>query len=562
MGTVSRISFGCLVGFALLVITIVVCLPGWSVWEFAPLVSAFIGGGFTLFAAFTPGRDGEEVEPWLGNERIAWVLIGCGVIMWGCGECIWRYYSLIGQTTFPSNADVGYASFPPFIFLGLLLFPSSGIGSRRILLLLDSLITMGSMLAIGWYLLLGSLVLASMQNVLAKSLGLYYPTSDIALLSCVILLFFRGQGSLYQATARRISLIVAGIGLCFFACSDFVFNVHQNAGIYVDGTWRDLGWPLGMLSIGAAAHLRRFLPVTPGDMIERRLRRYAINSVGLAQLIVYSVLGVLCTVLLLNVFASSASQLAIRPTLIVATICVIALVVVRQILTIYENENLTRRQTNALERLEIANKRIEEQARMIAERNAELEEGIDHLKDVQARIANGNLRARARLTSGALLPLAASLNLMVERLMYLEQSHDYAQRLNRAIQDLIVALEKSRGGNNTFIVPASCRPFPEIGRLLYILGLKEKSEYSLPTPGVVPHSTPIHFMPKLGSIPQSLFGNQQSSQSLPPVSVQSAEDIAASKTTDSLSQERARTQFSGPFYLPQWEKKTDETEKL
>ncbi len=82
--------------------------------------------------------------------------------------------------------------------------------------------------------------------------------------------------------------------------------------------------------------------------------------------------------------------------------------VVRQILTLLDNERLTRRQANALERLELANRRVEEQARMIAERNAALEQGVNHLKDVQARLANGNMRVRARLTDGELLPLSAS----------------------------------------------------------------------------------------------------------------------------------------------------------
>src|SRR5205085_2927256 len=93
-----------------------------------------------------------------------------------------------------------------------------------------------------------------------------------ALLSCVLFLLIRGQGRLYQADARRVSLLVVGIGLCVFATSDFIFNIQQNAGSYVDGTWIDLGWPFGMMIIGIAAYLRRFLPNTSSEAIEQRVR--------------------------------------------------------------------------------------------------------------------------------------------------------------------------------------------------------------------------------------------------------------------------------------------------
>src|SRR6266516_7694915 len=106
----------------------------------------------------------------------------------------------------------------------------------------------------------------------------------------------------------------------------------------------------------------------------------------------------------------------------------------------WENMRLTQRQAEALTSLERANQRVAEQSYQIAEYNAELEHGIEHLKDVQASLANGNVRARARLTSGALLPLAASLNLMAERLIRLLQISLHAQYLVTALGDLCNAL--------------------------------------------------------------------------------------------------------------------------
>ncbi len=467
------------------------------VGQFAPLVGAFIGGGLTLFSASIRMRRDEETERWTGFEQVSWLLIGLGILMWGIGESFWRYYISMGQTSFPSMADFGYSLFPLLAFFGLLLQPSPDTRSRRIVLLMDSLISMGSIFAIAWYLLLGSLAQAPGEANLAKFLGIYYPTADMALLSCVVFLLLRGQGRVYQATARRISLLVIGLGFCFFVSSDFLFNIQQNAGTYVEATWVDLGWPLGMMTIGAAAYLRRFLPATSEGTLQERVE----HSDGKAtfsppQFVPYGLLGLLFIALTLDVLAPDAGQRAIRPVLLFSTLAVVALVVTRQIFTLWDNMHLTQRQAEALAELEKANRRVEEQSRQILEHNVELERGIEHLKEVQASIANGNMRARAHLTHGALLPLAGSLNLMAERLTRLGQGTAYAQRLAKALADLSIAFERT-SVSAPLVIPESCRDLSEVNRLLVALRVKRlTSPHPLnqpmtPLPSVPPTPHPI-----------------------------------------------------------------------
>ena len=452
------------------------------VGQFSPLTGACIGATLVLSSVLLPMRKREQTEPWIGYEQVGWMLVGLGIAMWGFGETFWRYYVASGQAPFPSTADFGYATFPILVFAGLLLQPSSETGGKRFLLLMDSLIAMGSILAIAWYLLLGSLAQAPGEANLAKFLGLYYPIADTALLSCVVFLLLRNQGRTYQAAARRTSLLLVGLGLCFFVFSDFIFNVQNNAGTYVEATWLNLGWPLGLMTIGVAAYLRRFLPATPAQAIEQRMRQHAqdareLNSFGFTRFVPYILLGLLFIALALNVLSSNPAQLAIRPVLLFATVGVVALVVIRQLFTLWENARLAGQQAEALADLERANTRIEEQARQIADHSAELEHGIDHLKDVQAQLANGNLRARANLASGALLPLAGSLNLMAERLMRLGQTSVYMQRLARALTELSVAFERHAAGA-PFIVPESCNEFIEINRLILSMHLKRNASAS------------------------------------------------------------------------------------
>jgi hypothetical protein len=442
---------------------------------YSQLIGAFIGGCLAIVSINYPTHQKADTERWLVNEKLAWTFIGAGCVMWGIGECLWRYFLAQGLNPFPSLADLGYSSFPPLIFVGLILQPSSGIRHGRLLILLDSLISMGAILAITWFLLLGTLSQTPFLADLGKFLSLWYPTSDMALLSCVVFLLIRGQGPVYQTTARRVSLVMLGIGLGVFALSDFIFNIQQNAGTYVDGTWVDLGWPYGIMIIGIAAHLRSFLPSTPSEVLKQRIHRRAEqNSFGPVQSIPYVLLAILFTVLAFNVLSNDPNQRNIRPVLVFATLVVVALVILRQILTQLDNERLTRQQTTALDHLEAANNHAEEQAQRIAERNAVLEKDVAYLKEVHTRLANGHLRTRARLTrltSSDLIPLASSFNLMAERLIHFEYNEQKLQTISKALEDATIALEQHRMGKH-FIVPPSCTKSPEICRLLLAAGFQ------------------------------------------------------------------------------------------
>ncbi len=494
---------GFTVGVGILLSCLVLFHGGWGIWQFSQLTGAFIGGCITLFAIRSSRRSTEEpVEPWLGKEQLGWTLIGVGAIMWGIGECFWRYYVLaLHQSPFPSLADVGYSALPILVFAGLLLQPSLNKENNRPFIILDSLIAMGSLLAIGWALLLGSLATASSENLLAKTLGLYYPTSDIALLSIVIFLLLRAQGAYDNVKARRYGLLILGLGLSVFAISDFLFNVQQNLGTYVDGTWVDLGWPLGLLLVGAAASLRRFFPLSVAEDLAKHITVTDTmqSRLGLRNLAIYALVAVLFFVLCLNIFSSDPARMQQRPVLVLSVLIIVGLIVVRQIATIMENNRLADRQAYVLGQLAQANQRMEEQANMIVQRNADLERGITHLKEVHAQLANGNMRARVQINSGDLLPLAGSFNLMVDRLSRNDQADIYLRCQTKLLNDLSSALEH-RQTDQSLAISSSYKEFPEIKRLLFALGLSEQVKMQ---PSQSTSSNPEGKLPSLPHTPST-----------------------------------------------------------
>lgn len=443
-----------------------------AVGNYSQLFGSLIGGTLTFLSIYVFFSRGKNREPWFRFEQLGWTLIGSGCFAWAFGECFWRYYRALGQNPFPSQADIGYSCFPPLVFVGLFLLTMSGNKGRRVFYLLDSLISMGALLSIAWFLLLGSLAQTPAESIFAKVLGLYYPTADTMLLSCTIFLLLRERDATYQADARRISLFLITFGLIVFSVSDFIFNLQQNLGTYVEGNWVDLGWPLGMMTLGLAAYFRSSLPATSHEVLEQRLKQNAKRiPFEPAQALPYLLLLGLFCMLAFNVLSVDPAQMSIRPVLVVATLLVVGLVLVRQVLTILHNAQLLREQKTTLQELARLNQSIAERNQSITERNALLEAGITHLKETQTRLANGEVRARAAITSGELWPLAVGLNLMADRMMRVERSQMQAQKLTRAIEDLSLAFVRARIGG-PFILPPSAVDFPEIHSLIEALGLK------------------------------------------------------------------------------------------
>src|SRR5579883_2707664 len=113
MFSFSRVIISTMVGIAVVMVAFV-CLHiggvvALRVGQFSPLIGALLGGSVILFNAIPSEQTlTATAQPLEGYERISWILLGIGVIAWGIGESIWRYYIAIGQNAFPSLADLGY----------------------------------------------------------------------------------------------------------------------------------------------------------------------------------------------------------------------------------------------------------------------------------------------------------------------------------------------------------------------------------------------------------------------------------------------------------------------
>ncbi len=359
----------------------------WSIEQQLLTLSWLFGGIFTLLIIHLPIQPAARAEPWPGHERLAWTLLGIALFVTSIGGYALMYIQMerafvVSWVSF-SLPGLCFVSAHLLIFLGLLFLPSSITGSRRALVLLDSLISAGSLFAVGWFLLLGSLTISLDRPLVFKLLNAFVPTVDILNISYALylllstLVFF---GSSDRATTGkqedlsatyRVSLLVLCLGLIFIEGTDFLVNIRQQLGLYrSSASWSDVGWVIGVLAIALAAYLRRFLPAITGDRQAQRVEMPVLRlPVEAIQYIPYLLALLPMLVLILNVFSSQPDQQEIRPVLTIVTLVVVSLVLIRQIITMRENERLIHEQALTLDQLERASRELARQMTLRAELN-------------------------------------------------------------------------------------------------------------------------------------------------------------------------------------------------
>ena len=183
-----------------------------------------------------------------GPERLAWALIGAGLLAWALGEI---YYTAVLWTAtdppIPSLADAGYLLFAPLVLAGsLVLLRSRARGvSRR--LWVD-----GATAALGVAALSAAIVFETVLDSvegkpLAVATGLAYPLLDLVLLGLAV----GALASTGWRLDRTWMLLAAGVSTFWLA--DSLYLVNAAAGTYEAGGWYDAGWWAGLALIAAAA---------------------------------------------------------------------------------------------------------------------------------------------------------------------------------------------------------------------------------------------------------------------------------------------------------------------
>jgi two-component system cell cycle response regulator len=180
-------------------------------------------------------------------DRVAWLLIGAGLLAWTFGE-VWYTVVLWDLKTVPvpSLADAGYLAFPPLAATGLVLLLRRGV-SRAAAAWPDALIAALPIAALSAAIALHAVFGDLAGGVAAKATALAYPVFDMVLIGVLA----GGLAARGWRVERRLAML--GVGIVVFWLADTLWMAQTAAGTYQPGGWFDVGWWLGMYLIALAA---------------------------------------------------------------------------------------------------------------------------------------------------------------------------------------------------------------------------------------------------------------------------------------------------------------------
>ena len=383
---------------------------------------------------------------------LAWTLLAIGVALYASGQAVWTSYDVrmpSSAVPFPGLYDIGFVASYPFFLIGTLFLARRNRATvRQSRLVLDAIAVLGAALALSWFFVLQPTIagLAKAPGPGAAFLSIYFPTGDLFLVAVGALLMF----SPLSHPEQRPVFVRLCSGLFFLAVTDSLlgyFNFTPTG--FNTGTLQDILWPLSMMMVGLAA-------IEYPLSIEREQMQAAQELSGrvpLRPISQWSLTAQTVTPFLLALF-TCAILLTVVPTLgghtilVEADIIALALfliVVARQALTMTENNRLAMqiRGELVISRRELqVQSRIAGEATQAAQEKQILEEGVRILQQVHTQVSRGNFSIRADITQGPLLPIASSLNLMLERLSKFAQRAEAYEQLTYDVAGLQEALER------------------------------------------------------------------------------------------------------------------------
>lgn len=384
---------------------------------------------------------------------LAWAFLSIAIASYASGQAIWTSYDVrmnSADVPFPGIYDIGFVMSYPFFLIGTLLLTrrnKATVGRTR--LVLDALAVIGAALAFSWFFLLGPSIagLAQAPSFGAAFLSIYFPTGDLFLVAVGAFLMF----SPLSNRAQQPVFLRLCLGLFFLAITDSLLSFYSLSQSFNTGTLQDVLWPLSMMLVGLAAieyphsiaHEQE-VAARSGNAAPSLRPGSRTSQVGLTlQTIAPFILALVTCATLLTVIAPRGGSVLIQADVVALTLFII--VVIRQALTLMENNRLTMQMRGELvisrRELQVTRREADEATRTAQEKRV-LEEGVATLREIHARVARGDFAARASTVPGPLLPIAISLNLMLDRLSSMTQRSARYEQLVQEGRTLQVAVER------------------------------------------------------------------------------------------------------------------------
>ena len=295
------------------------------------------------------------------------ILLGLCLAIFGLGEMAWIMGMLISGQLRPYPAipeDFINFGIYPFLIWAILLLPARTLSRlSRGRIFLDGLLIMSAITTLAYYFMLAPLLVYGAGSYAAKVVGNLYITADFVLMLCFLLVVLRsGERSL----APALVLLGCAVVTLFLTHTLHIYETLDRG--YNDFSAANLGWPItGIFTVGAACTVTNILK--SGQFAEQGARK----GTGRVEVVfsdrrwkaaLPAIFVLVFTLLIVATWLNSSVESFPNQRMIIYSggFAVLILMVLRQLLTLYEVGALQRQLQVKNRSLSLLNTHLEEQA--------------------------------------------------------------------------------------------------------------------------------------------------------------------------------------------------------
>ncbi|HET9910591.1 MAG TPA: EAL domain-containing protein [Anaerolineales bacterium] len=338
------------------------------------LVVDFLATGVLLIAAKQSASHSKRLA-------VAWGMIALSTFAYTLGDMSWAILEVVLlKEPFPSIADVFYLAYYPLLLIGVLLLPDRSVTrGEQVNKVLDVSIVMIAAILGFWNFLLGPLVASNVDLPwLELAILLAYPVFDLVLLWVLLQLIYNRSDPRDSITA----FLLAG-SIAVTIISDCIYTYQALMDAFVSGGILDIGWRAAILLAGLAgvSQIRAIQSLQNPQRLHRWLE---VLIDGLRRIAPYfSYFWLIAAYLLL--IQSRLIHLPMNFFLLSLGVgLIICLVLLRQIIMLFENAKLNTQLQQAMEKLQIQSTKLEKT-------NRELQSEIGERKEMEKLLIHDSL---------------------------------------------------------------------------------------------------------------------------------------------------------------------------
>jgi diguanylate cyclase (GGDEF)-like protein len=311
---------------------------------------------------------------------ILWGMVWAAIITYAMGDITWALLELVlKEPPFPSIADFFYLMYYPILLIGVALLPAeSSTRIQRINRMLDSGIVMIASLLVFYNLLLVPIMLANASYpAIERAILVAYPVGDIALFMALIMIINnRARG------VDPMAMVLMAGSFLITIITDGIYSYQTLQGTYVSGGLLDVGWVAEALLLGLAGVAQYTAMESPDSPI---LRRLFVRHVGKLRVARYYVPYLWLIAAFCLLVQGALTRLPMSFAWLSAGVgAVIGLVLLRQLLTLGENDKLNKELQRSVLNFQI-------QAAKLERSNLALNSEISERKRIEERLSYDSL---------------------------------------------------------------------------------------------------------------------------------------------------------------------------